>query len=508
MKILIWGTGSIAIECVRCGYFGQDRIVGFVDTYKKKDCFFELPVYLPQEICHIEYDKLFVCVLKDNDQILRQCRKHNISEDKLFFLHSEGRLGGVSEKKYVGKLKEIKKEYPMIYKSVLNRVEQFLYIHSENSLTPETKDDAIISEYGLHYVTAWVPIELIFSEKRSDIPTVENRTEKWEKHNSQYQDIPLIGFKPYRVLYDFFSRGESFPIEYCNWYQDLFISRDMQSGYTDEQLIEKRYREYKMMKNELQNNGFDFFIKHPAIGKWNENGYINLLDGHHRTSFLYNSGFRNVPVQLSKEDYMKWKNERQARNVKDIILKQGRTEFYQPILNPYFMKLHPHREDAVKSRLHFILEYFNNTRMKGKKIIDIGANLGYFGMEFARMGSEVDLIEPDELHYELTCEVVKLMQIKNTEVITSSFERLSIDKTYDMAIMLTVFYHYINNPDVRNKFIENLNHYVTSMIIWESGENIEEEKKYIINHTKFKKYIHLGYTYATGKFRELGIFSV
>lgn len=506
MKLLIWGTGSIAIECMRCGYFGSDQIVGFVDTYKKKESFLEAPVYFPKDLCNIEYDKLIVCVLKDNNQILKQCRGINISEEKLYFLHTEDRLGGVCEQRYVNKLKEIQKEYPMVYKCVQNRVEQFLYVNSAISLETELKDDSLIWKCGSHHVITWVPIELIFSEKRTDIPTVENWTEEWEKQNSLYQDIPLIGFKPYRVLFEFFSRGESFPAEYCYWYQNLFLSRGMRSGYTDEQLIEKRYREYKIMKNELQDHGFEFFVNHPAIGKWNENGYINLLDGHHRTFFLYNAGFRNVPIQLSKEDYLKWKNEEQARKVKDIILKQKRTEFYQPILNPYFMKLHPHRENVVKSRLHLILEYFNNTRMKGKKVIDIGANLGYFGMEFARMGAEVDLIEPDELHYELTSEVVKLMQVKNTVVITSTFEELSTDKTYDIAILLTVFYHYMDDSEIRNKFIENLNHYVTSMIIWESGGDIEEEKQYITENTKFKDYVHLGYTYATGKFRELGIF--
>lgn len=44
------------------------------------------------------------------------------------------------------------------------------------------------------------------------------------------------------------------------------------------------------------------------------------------------------------------------------------------------------------------------------------------------------------------------------------------------------------------------------MIIWESGGNPEEERHYILQHTKFHNYIHLCYTYATGKFRELGIF--
>ena len=44
------------------------------------------------------------------------------------------------------------------------------------------------------------------------------------------------------------------------------------------------------------------------------------------------------------------------------------------------------------------------------------------------------------------------------------------------------------------------------MIIWESGDLCEEEKKYILQYTKFRNYKHICYTYATGKLRELGLF--
>ncbi|MFR2694497.1 MAG: hypothetical protein ACLTBV_31760 [Enterocloster bolteae] len=81
----------------------------------------------------------------------------------------------------------------------------------------------------------------------------------------------------------------------------------MKSGYTDELLIEKRFREFEIMQHEL-NCGMDFFINHPAKAKWNSKGYFNLIDGHHRTTFLYYSGITKIPVQITRGDYESWCN--------------------------------------------------------------------------------------------------------------------------------------------------------------------------------------------------------
>lgn len=37
MDILIWGTGGLASELVRRKYFENATIIGFVDTYKKRN---------------------------------------------------------------------------------------------------------------------------------------------------------------------------------------------------------------------------------------------------------------------------------------------------------------------------------------------------------------------------------------------------------------------------------------------------------------------------------------
>ena len=37
MNILIWGTGNLSGNYMRQGYFLNHKIVGFIDSYKKKD---------------------------------------------------------------------------------------------------------------------------------------------------------------------------------------------------------------------------------------------------------------------------------------------------------------------------------------------------------------------------------------------------------------------------------------------------------------------------------------
>ena len=47
---------------------------------------------------------------------------------------------------------------------------------------------------------------------------------------------------------------------------------------------------------------------------------------------------------------------------------------------------------------------------------------------------------------------------------------------------------------------------INDMIIWESGDMPEVEKKLIVTHTKFKYYDRIAYTVSTGKYREFGVF--
>lgn len=505
MKILIWGTGKLATRYMEFDYFGGHEIVAFVDSYKKDSQFMGYKVYSPEDIGTLVYDCLIVCVAKENDTILEKCIAERIDLKKVFFAVKNLDFKNVN-KSYVGKLPSLdafSNTFPMVCKDIKEYKNDILYYKNTDVLNGKVEDNALIRNLGENHIVAWIPVELLFSERQED-NHLSVYTDEWRRQNRVWENHPIIAFEPYRNLFQFFLSGTSYPDKYCKWFQYLFISRGLTSGYTDEQLIEKRFREFMNMQKEL-NQGMTFFIEHPATAKWNPKGYFNLADGHHRTSFLYYSGLTRIPVQITRRDYELWSNRETALEVRQFILNQKREEFYQPILNPYFFKLRTYREGFAKSRLHQLLEHFNATRFVGKKVVDIGANLGYMGQAFCRMGADVTLIEPDLLHYELMQKVNKLLYT-NCRIVTQKFEEYEGATNYDIAILLTVFYPYLSDETIRSKFIDKLNQNVSQMIIWESGDEADIEKRYILQNTKFHRYTHLCYTYATGKFRELGLF--
>lgn len=503
MRILIWGVGKLARHYMKFECFSGHEIIGFVDSYAEEKSFKEYPIYRPNEIGTIDYDYLVISVEKDNDVILKTCISEGIALERTVFLHSREELkeDGAPGTEQILDIEDAASIFPALYK---NRKESQTCREYYNNLLPQKlKDEAFIRNLGENHVIVWIPIELLFSE-RTEENILDVYTEEWIRQNKRWENIPIISFAPYKSLFLFFLQGNDYPDLYCKWYQNLFTSRGSRSGYTDEELIEKRFREFKIMQQEL-NKGMDFFIENPAAAKWNRKGYFNLIDGHHRVSFLYYSGLTRMPVQITKEAYETWCNKKNADIAIGHIIGQHRMEFYQPILNPYFVSLNPYRENYTKSRLHHLLELFHAKSFAGKKVIDIGANLGYMGQAFYRMGSEVTLLEPDRMHYELLEKVNELLYTK-CEIVTEKFEEYITNKKFDIAILLTVFYHFFLNAAVRDKFIQHLNKNVTQMIIWESGDLPEEERDYIIGNTKFKIYKKICCTYATGKFREMGVF--
>ena len=503
MRILIWGTGKLVASYMKFEYFDGHEIIGFVDTYKAINSYMGYKVFRPQEIANISFDLLIIGIAQSNVEILETCIKEKLALNKVFFVRFFNGFGELQ--KYADSLMNVEtlnNIIPLLYVEIKEKMASELYMRS-NFHKYELKDSSMIKTIGGTHIIAWFPVELLFSERTED-NIMDSYPSAWLRQNKIWEDHPIESFEPYKNLFEFFLRGNEFPTEYCEWWRGLFTSRGMACIFSDEQLIEKRFREFIIMQQRL-NEGMEFFISHPAIAKWNNKGYFNLLDGHHRASFLYHSGLRKIPVRITKHDYDCWCNYGVAREVIELIKKQERFEFYQPILNPYFLSLNTYRENYNKSRLHHILEYLGSKRVSGMSVLDIGACLGYFGQAFARMGANVTMIENDPIHYELLEKINNLLYIK-CKTVFKPFEEFETNKQFDVAIMLTVFYPYMGNNDIRNVFLSKLNRYVKRALIWESGDEIEKEKTLIMQETKFKNFQHLSYEYATGKFRELGIF--
>lgn len=90
MKVLLWGTGKIANEVLdNCLTLGKYEIVGVIDNNKNKKMFREYPVYNPESIKKLKFDK--IVILTDYfEEIKKQIDENfpelsSIIENKNFF---------------------------------------------------------------------------------------------------------------------------------------------------------------------------------------------------------------------------------------------------------------------------------------------------------------------------------------------------------------------------------------------------------------------------------------
>ncbi len=125
---------------------------------------------------------------------------------------------------------------------------------------------------------------------------------------------------PYVELYDFLT-GKT---EFCRRYLK-FMGKE-----NGEQFLEDRKRMFLNYEYELQ-FGMDFFVETAAYAIWNEKGYFNIFDGHHRAVYLAYKGYRQIPVRIEKKDFVMWENREQAQKI------QGLREIPCPIPVPFFL---------------------------------------------------------------------------------------------------------------------------------------------------------------------------
>lgn len=375
-----------------------------------------------------------------------------------------------------------------------------------NNTEEKLIDYAFITECN-DKVIAYVPVELLYTEDLENVKRkVSNLSEEKINHLLLWEDINIARFKPHRDLYLYFRGYKTSYTDYLDWYKKCNELMGIHINQTDGEIMDRLSIEYSIMTKEIE-KGTDFFKDNPIEVYWNGKGYFNINDGHHRAIFLWTNGIKLIPAIMSKKDYDRYLNVIEANFVLEKIKRQKRKEFYQPLLNPFFQNIIPYRDGYYMSRLDFILKEFNNYRFKNLKILDIGANIGYFSQHFAREGAEVTSIEPDPLHSSMF-EALNQLYGLNINILKAYFETHNFTENYDICILLTVFYHIVRKNGDIDLFLEKLDKHINKMIIWESGDlDIgAREKELIKKKTKFKNYKFIANTNATGKIRELGIF--
>ena len=82
-------------------------------------------------------------------------------------------------------------------------------------------------------------------------------------------------------------------------------------------------------------------------------------------------------------------------------------------------------------------------------------------------------------HYELARRLNVLERV-HFDLKEERFERSSLTETYDIGLLLTVFYHVMDDLPAREAFLRKLDQSVTGVLFWESGAEPEKEKAILL----------------------------
>ncbi len=91
-RVFIWGTGQLSWHVIN-DYEGE--ITGFIDTFKKSDKFAERPVYLPEEITHMDYDAIIVAIAQ-TEGVVRTIAENGIDVDRVIFAYGNVRISDLN----------------------------------------------------------------------------------------------------------------------------------------------------------------------------------------------------------------------------------------------------------------------------------------------------------------------------------------------------------------------------------------------------------------------------
>lgn len=349
-----------------------------------------------------------------------------------------------------------------------------------------------------------VPIALIYMSKQSFYEDLNNNNYRLNRRHN-YCDKNIVALDMFYDMFNFFENGRGNIDLYLKKIQetcpDLFLQKE--SDIKQQKWLDDRNSCFCLL-SEAFNVENDFFIKSAIPAAWNEKGYFNLLDGHHRAAFLYFKGFNNIALKILKSDYDKWINNKVAKKCIAYMKKNNFKSLSTPIHHPYFVKMRADREVYGKTILATLQEHIGLNDISELTFLDVNPSIGYFSQNISRYGAKVIALQEFQENYKFMCLLNLLSYQKNVFTINQSLLDYNPKKVFDCTLSFGMF------ADDQNKNLEilkKINYITKNILIWETSAYIQDEIKFIRENSQFKYYKSLRKTFKNKQICELGIFS-
>jgi hypothetical protein len=337
------------------------------------------------------------------------------------------------------------------------------------------------------YVLRKVPIDILFSETHP--LSVDERDSSF-----QWSDVPLVNLVPHMQATRYIVTKTGSIQPYINYLVNTGQSIDLQR-----------------VENELRR-------KLTGITRYFDSD-LPVVARHERDRLILDSGnLRCCEAKVrSKEwisvrmplDVAKTWDTRSTAELEAVLRKQGRNQFYTPVLHENYRKAKVSRKGV--RRLDMIREFIGPTH-KQLSVLDIGCNTGFYSFHLFRQGFKVTAIDVDEGHFEVA-QALQQMYGTNVEFKLTPMQELGVTNRFDIALGMSVFWHLLGwgayPQSITPKQLGNtLDRLVEHALFWEGGKRCADEIAIIKKHSGLSHYTHLGTTHATGiENREFGVFT-
>ncbi len=242
-----------------------------------------------------------------------------------------------------------------------------------------------------------------------------------------WSNVPLFMSIPNSELYDYFRFNAKYPATYIKLCKDAVNSDEVKpTKMWVDNIFQNRYMIYQNMLNRL-NFDHDFFIRNAALARWNDKGYFNLMGGKSRSTFLISRDFNYVPLKILKEDYDKWYNDAEFKNISI-----DEDNFLEPIEHPAFFDIQCDNAQFYflmqRALMKFLAEYYGHPKFKSISILDVSKNNGFIARALSKVVREMDVMKSQIDDENLFFALKNLLSAKNLNTVSDD------SKKYDVVI--------------------------------------------------------------------------